>query len=50
MSWGHEPDAASYVGLAQGYLADERFVAYYDEPCGRGATQFLVDAIQKFAE
>ena len=35
----------AYRGLADGYLADQRFVAYYDDACGPGATQFLHDAI-----
>lgn len=46
LHWG--PGAYStqaHRGLADGYLADERFVAYYDQACGEGATQFLRDAI-----
>ena len=39
-------NAQAHLGLAQGYLADERFIKYYDEACGEGATQFLVDALQ----
>lgn len=31
--------------MAEMYLADKRFTAYYDEPCGAGATQFMHDAI-----
>jgi DNA-binding transcriptional MerR regulator len=46
LHWGagaYTPEA--HRGLADGYLADERFVAYYDGACGKGATQFLRDAI-----
>ena len=45
----HWPDgvysAQSHRGMAEGYLADQRFVDYYDGACGAGATQFLHDAI-----
>lgn len=45
----HWPDGAyspeAHKGMADGYLADQRFVAYYDGACGDGATQFLRDAI-----
>ena len=37
--------AQSHRGMAEGYLADQRFVDYYDGACGAGATQFLHDAI-----
>lgn len=46
LHWGagtYSPEA--HRGLADGYLADERFVTYYDGACGTGATQFLHDAI-----
>ena len=36
----------AHLGLAAGYLCDERFVAYYDDACGEGATSFLVDALR----
>lgn len=49
----HWPDGAyspaAHRGMADGYLADQRFVAYYDEACGAGATQFLHDAIHALA-
>lgn len=45
----HWPDGtyspAAHRGMAEGYLADQRFIAYYDDACGNGATQFLHDAI-----
>lgn len=44
--WGegaYTPQA--HVQLAEGYLHDPRFVAYYDDACGRGATAFLRDVI-----
>ena len=46
LNWGHEPQDEAYLGLAHGYLADQRFVDYYDKPCGTGATAFLVQAIE----
>ena len=46
LNWGHEPQDEEYLGLAHGYLADQRFVDYYDKPCGTGATAFLVQAIE----
>ena len=47
MHWGagtYSP--AAHRVLAQGYLADDRFRAYYDERAGEGATEFLVDALE----
>ena len=45
----HWPDGAyspeAHRGMAKGYLADQRFIDYYDSACGAGATQFLHDAI-----
>ena len=46
LNWGREPQNEAYLGLAHGYLADQRFVDYYDKPCGAGATAFLVQAIE----
>ena len=46
LSWGegaYSPKA--HNGLADGYLADPRFVDYYDSRAGKGATEFLVSAI-----
>lgn len=49
----HWPDGVyspeTHRGMADGYLADQRFIAYYDEACGEGATQFLHDAIHACA-
>ena len=45
--WGekaYSPEA--HVSLAEGYLADPRFVEYYDGSCGAGATEFLRDIIK----
>ena len=50
LHWGHgaySPEA--HRNLADGYLADERYIAYYDGACGKGATQFLRDAIHALA-
>ena len=45
----HWPEGAysreAHLGLAEGYLADERFTAFYDGAAGVGATQFLRDAL-----
>ena len=46
LNWGHQPQDEAYLGLAHGYLADRRFIDYYDKPCGTGATAFLVQAIE----
>ncbi len=45
--WGegaYTPEA--HVALAEGYLADARFIDYYDSACGEGATAFLRDIIK----
>ena len=46
LHWGTAPEDAAYLELVQGYLADPRFVAYYDGPCGKGATAFLAKAVE----
>lgn len=46
LQWGAEPGRDIYLGLVRGYLADPRFISYYDEPCGKGATAFLVTAVE----
>ena len=46
LSWGegaYTPEA--HNGLADGYLADPRFIDYYDSRAGAGATELLVAAI-----
>lgn len=40
----------AHVGLAEMYVADERFTAYYDERCGEGATIILRDIIKQKAK
>ncbi|QDP99865.1 MerR family transcriptional regulator [Lysinibacillus fusiformis] len=40
----------AHAGLAQMYVADERFTAYYDERITAGATQFLHDVIMVYAQ
>ena len=37
----------AHLALAEGYLADDRFVAYYDQ-AAPGATQFLKDALENY--
>lgn len=44
--WGDGYNREAHLGLAQGYLCDERFTAYYDGACGEGATKFLVSALE----
>lgn len=47
--WGvgrYTPEA--HRGLAQMYLADDRFRAYYDDFAGEGATEFLVKALESY--
>ena len=46
MHWGGSYSRESHLGLAQGYLADQRFRDYYDGACGEGATEFLVAALK----
>ncbi len=41
----NEYSQEAHAGLAQMYIADERFTAYYDERGTMGAAQFLHDAI-----
>ncbi|MGY3189596.1 MerR family transcriptional regulator [Lysinibacillus sp. TE18511] len=47
-SWSQYSKEA-HAGIAQMYIADERFTAYYDERVSPGATTFLHDAIVNFA-
>lgn len=47
MQWGEGMySPAAHVSLAQSYLADNRFISYYDSKAGKGATQFLANAIE----
>ena len=46
LNWGHQPQDEAYLGLAHGYLADRRFIDYYDKPCGTEASAFWVQAIE----
>lgn len=41
---------SAHANLADSYLADKRFIAYYDGPCGEGATKFLRDSIKANVE
>lgn len=46
MHWGEGAySPAAHAALAEGYVADPRFTAYYDEAAGEGATTFLRDAL-----
>lgn len=46
MHWGEGAySPAAHAALAEGYVADQRFTAYYDEAAGEGATAFLRDAL-----
>lgn len=44
--WGSGYAREAYLGLVQGYLADPRFVEYYDSAAGEGATEFLIQAVR----
>lgn len=46
--WGEGYEKEAYLGLVRGYLADPRFVAYYDDAAGDGATEFLVKAVEAY--
>ena len=39
----------AHVGLASMYVADERFMKYYDEKVGEGAAELLLEIIKKYA-
>lgn len=43
--WGPGYAEDAYLGLVHGYLADPRFVRYYDSAAGEGATEFLASAV-----
>lgn len=46
MHWGEGMyTPAAHAALAEGYVADPRFTAYYDNAAGEGATAFLRDAL-----
>ena len=46
MHWGEGAySPAAHAALAEGYVADPRFTAYYDEAAGEGATAILRDAL-----
>lgn len=49
LHWGERYNKEAYLGLAEGYLSDPRFVEYYDKSAGVGATEFLVKAIRENA-
>lgn len=40
----------AHIGLAQMYIADERFTEYYDNIGGEGCTQFLCEAIINYCK
>ena len=44
--WGEGYSREAHLGLAHGYLADQRFIDYYDGSCGQGATEFLVRTLE----
>lgn len=46
--WGPGYGKDEYLGLVCGYLADPRFVSYYDDAAGEGATAFLVKAVEAY--
>ncbi len=47
--WGNDAySKQAHLGLAKTYLADERFRAYYEKAAGKGATEFLVGALEAY--
>lgn len=46
--WGSGYSEDEYLAMVRGYLNDDRFVKYYDDAAGTGATQFLTDAIDAY--
>ncbi|MBM6815850.1 TipAS antibiotic-recognition domain-containing protein [Olsenella uli] len=49
LHWGEgHYSREAHCGLAQMYLADERFRVYYDTGAGEGATEFLVAALESY--
>lgn len=46
--WGQGYSKDAYLALVRGYLADKRFVKYYDSAAGDGATEFLVRAVESY--
>ena len=49
LHWGEgRYSREAHRGLAQMYLADDRFRAYYDTAAGEGATEFLVAALEAY--
>ncbi|MDM8270234.1 TipAS antibiotic-recognition domain-containing protein [Thermophilibacter provencensis] len=49
LHWGEgRYSREAHRSLAQMYLADDRFRAYYDEAVGEGATEFLVAALESY--
>ena len=49
LHWGEgRYSREAHRSLAQMYLADDRFRAYYDEAAGEGATEFLVAALESY--
>lgn len=48
--WGPGYGKDEYLGLVRGYLADPRFVSYYYDAAGEGATAFLVKAVEAYQE
>lgn len=49
LHWGEgRYSREAHHGLAQMYLVDDRFRAYYDEAAGEGATEFLVAALESY--
>lgn len=47
LHWGEGAySREAHAALAEAYVADPRFTAYYDERAGEGATRFLRDALK----
>ena len=48
LHWGENAySREAHLGLAKMYAADKRFIDYYDRAAGKGATEFLVKALEE---
>ncbi|WP_165062118.1 MerR family transcriptional regulator [Adlercreutzia sp. ZJ154] len=46
--WGKGYEKDAYLGLVRSYANDPRFVEYYDNAAGEGATAFLIEAVENY--
>lgn len=46
--WGNSYNRDNYLSLVRNYTKDMRFVDYYDSVAGKGATEFLIKAVEAY--